>query len=198
MASVGVETGFTKGYINYCKVYAKTMYMPIWTGAVCIPRNVFEEVEGFPQGVKLGEDFLLWIRIAMKYKVVFLNKPLFFYKQDVDGANRGVGKLYKPEEHMLWNLGFLSEEGGTNSDCKQLLDSLRISGLFPYFLSRNYHEVAVQELGKVDWEKQPKNIVERYRQPLALLRMNNHLLIIGAKVKQRIIGLIGLVKRFQS
>ena len=198
VASVGVETGFTKGYINYCKVYAKTMYMPIWTGAVCIPRNVFEEVEGFPQGVKLGEDFLLWIRIAMKYKVVFLNKPLSFYNQDVDGANRGVGKLYKPEEHMLWNLGFLSEEGGANSDCKQLLDSLRISGLFPYFLSRNYHEVAVQELGKVDWEKQPKNIVERYRQPLALLRMNNHLLIIGAKVKQRIIGLIGLVKRFQS
>ena len=46
VASVGVETGFTKGYINYCKVYAKTMYMPIWTGAVCIPRNVFEEVEG--------------------------------------------------------------------------------------------------------------------------------------------------------
>ena len=198
VASVGVETGFTKGYINYCKVYAKTMYMPIWTGAVCIPRNVFEEVEGFPQGVKLGEDFLLWIRIAMKYKVVFLNKPLSFYNQDVDGANRGVGKLYKPEEHMLWNLGFLSEEGGANLDCKQLLDSLRISGLFPYFLSRNYHEVAVQELGKVDWEKQPKNIVERYRQPLALLRMNNHLLIIGAKVKQRIIGLIGLVKRFQS
>lgn len=198
VASVGVETGFTKGYINYCKVYAKTMYMPLTSISVAVPRYVFDNVCGFPDGIKLGEDFLLWIRVAMKYKVVFLNKPLAYYNQDVDEANRGVGKLYKPEEHMLWNLGFLSEEGETNSDCKQLLDSLRISGLFPYFLSRNYHEVAVQELGKVDWEKQPKNIVERYRQPLVLLRMNNHLLIIGAKVKQRIIGLIGLVKRFQS
>ena len=28
VASVGVDSGFDKGYINYCQVYAKTMYMP--------------------------------------------------------------------------------------------------------------------------------------------------------------------------
>ena len=64
VASVGVEDGFDRGYINYCQVYAKTMYMPLWTGAVSIPRIVFEEMQGFPKGIKLGEDFLLWIRIA--------------------------------------------------------------------------------------------------------------------------------------
>ena len=65
VAKIGVEEGFEKGYINYCRVYAKTLYMPLWTGAVCIPRKVFDEMQGFPQGIKLGEDFMLWIRIAL-------------------------------------------------------------------------------------------------------------------------------------
>ena len=43
VASVGVDEGFEKGYIDYCYVYAKTMYMPLWTGAVCSPRPVFED-----------------------------------------------------------------------------------------------------------------------------------------------------------
>src|ERR1035437_6016704 len=32
-ANIGVEKGFERGLINYCRVYAKTMYMPLWTGA---------------------------------------------------------------------------------------------------------------------------------------------------------------------
>ena len=47
IASVAVEPGFEKGYINYCRVYAANMYMPLWTGAVCIPRKVFVKMDGF-------------------------------------------------------------------------------------------------------------------------------------------------------
>ena len=74
VASVGVSPDFEKGFINYCQVYAKSMYMPLWTGAVCVPRKVFDEVHGFPQGITLGEDFLLWIRIALKHKVAFQSR----------------------------------------------------------------------------------------------------------------------------
>ena len=59
VAPIGVDAGFEKGYINYCQVYAKTLAMPLWTGAVCVPRTVFNEFGGFPKGIKLGEDFLL-------------------------------------------------------------------------------------------------------------------------------------------
>ena len=88
VAPIGVDSGFEKGYINYCQVYAKTLAMPLWTGAVSVPRSVFDEMGGFPKGVKLGEDFMLWIHIALKYKVAFLNKSLAYYNQDVDAANR--------------------------------------------------------------------------------------------------------------
>ena len=116
VSPIGVEPGFEKGYINYCQVYAKTLAMPLTSISVAIPRSVFDEMKGFPKGIKMGEDFLLWIRIALKYKTAFLNKPLAYYNQDVDAANRGVGRLHKPAEHMLWNVDFLAEEEKNNPD----------------------------------------------------------------------------------
>lgn len=186
VAPIGVEAGFEKGYINYCKVYAKTLAMPLWTGAVCVPRKVFDEMQGFPKGIKLGEDFLLWIRIALRYKVAFLNKPLAYYNQDVDIANRGVGRLHKPEEHMLWNVGFLAEEEKTNPDYKQLIDNLRTYGLLPYYLSKEYHYAAAQELDKVEWAKQPSAVRRRYKMPVFVLQIRNCIMTWGSIVKTRL------------
>lgn len=189
VAPIGVETGFERGYINYCQVYAKTLAMPLWTGAVCIPRAVFDEMKGFPKGIKLGEDFLLWIRIALKHKVAFLNKPLSYYNQDVDAANRGVGRLHKPAEHMLWNLGLLAEEEKTNPDYKQLIDNLRTYGLLPYYLSKEYHEAARQELAKVDWSRQPAKTRKQYSKPIAVLRLEFALRRIASNCKQCLVNL---------
>lgn len=189
VAPVGVKSGFEKGYIDYCQVYAETLAMPLWTGAVCIPRQVFDEMKGFPQDIKLGEDFLLWIRIALKYKVVFLNKPLSNYNQDVDATNRGVGKLHDPNCHMLWNLSFLEEEERMNASYKRLIDNLRTYGLLPYYVSKEYHEMAQRELDKVDWERQPVRIREQYQQPIGLLRIHYALHCMGSRVKQMLLNL---------
>lgn len=184
VASIGVDDGFVKGYVNYCRVYAKTMYMPLWTGAVCMPRKVFDEMGGFPRGIKLGEDFLLWIRVALKYRVAFLNRPLSYYNQDVDVENRGVGRLHRPKEHMLWNMGFLVDEEMCNPEYKQLVDNLRAYGLLPYYLSKEYHDVAEKELSKIDWDKQPKKVRLRYKQPLWMLKIETIISVIGARIKK--------------
>ena len=191
VATVGVETGFERGYINYCKVYARTMYMPLWTGAVCMPRMVFDEMGGFPKNIKLGEDFLLWIRVALKYKVAFMNKSLAYYNQDVDAVNRGVNKLYRPQEHMLWNVGFLSEEEKNNPDYKQLIDNLRTRGLLPYYLAKDYHEVARKELEKVDWSRQSEKVRKEYQRPRLMLQLKNSVVKIGANAKQKLITVLG-------
>lgn len=184
VAEIGVEKGFEKGCINYCRVYAKTLAMPLWTGAVCVPRRVFDEMQGFPKDIKLGEDFLLWIRIALEYKVAFLNKPLSYYNQDVDVANRGVGRLQSPQNHMLWNLDFLSEEERLNLDFKQLIDNLRTYGLLPYYLSKEYHDTAKKELKKVDWGKQHKKVRRQYQRPLVVLRAEYKVKKLGSAGKQ--------------
>ncbi len=184
VSPIGVEPGFEKGYINYCQVYAKTMAMPLWTGAVCIPRNVFDEMNGFLKGVKLGEDFLLWIHVALKYKVAFLNKSLSNYNQDVDAANRGVGRLYKPEEHMLWNLTDLEPLERIDEDYKHLIDRLRANSLLKYYVSSEYHAAAKQELVKIDWHDKGLRNVFLYRMPRFLVKLIVNARTIGSQVKR--------------
>lgn len=184
VARIGIGEGFEKGYINYFQAYASTMYMPLWTGAVCVPREVFDEMGGFPEGITLGEDFLLWVNIALKHQVAFLNKPLAYYNQDVDAANRGVGRLHNPQAHMLWNLTDLEPLEQTDQDYKQLVDKLRITGLMPYLLDNRYTETTRKELAKVDWDRQPTKVQKMYRMPLWPLRMLDGALRFGSRVKQ--------------
>lgn len=183
VAPVGVEPGFEKGYINYCQVYAKTLAMPLTSISIAIPRRVFDEMKGFPTGIKLGEDFLLWIQIALKYPVAFLNKSLAYYNQDADARWRAVGRLHEPRVHMLWNLGFLEEEEKANPDYKTMIDSIRTFSLLPYLLSRQYREEAQKELAKVDWTKQPGKIWRLYRTPLPFLILRQQVLRLGSIAK---------------
>jgi glycosyltransferase involved in cell wall biosynthesis len=128
LATVGVEKDFSKGIINYFQTYAKTLCMPVWTGAAIVPKKVFEEEHGFKPQLKLGEDFDLWVRIAIKHPVAFLNEPLAYYHQDVEQKNRGVvdNKIYEPATHYIFNLQFLEQAEKENTDLKQLMDNLRV------------------------------------------------------------------------
>lgn len=186
ISPIGVEPEFEKGYINYCQVYAKTLAMPLTSISVAIPRKVFDEMKGFPKGIKLGEDFLLWIHIALKYKVAFLNKPLAYYNQDVDLANRGVGHLYQPEEHMLWNLADLEPLEKTDEDYKKLIDRMRVNGMLKYYVSSKYHSVAKQELAKVDWTNSGLKQHVLFRMPRLLVKLFVDFRTIGSKVKKNI------------
>ena len=180
-------TNTKTGYINYCRSYAKRLQMPLWTGAVCVPRIRFEETGGFRAHLKLGEDFDLWIKLALKYRVAFLNEALSYYYQDSDATWRGVGHLINPKYHMLWNLDYLSEEEKTNPDYKRLIDGLRTYSLLPYYLSDKYRAYAKQELAKVDWRKQPRQTRQLYRLPVWFLKFRRQFLKTGSRIKQRLI-----------
>lgn len=175
------------GYINYCKVYSEGMAMPLTSISVSLKPQVFKEFGGFNSELKLGEDFDLWIRIALKYKVVFLNEPLAYYNQDSNPKWRGIRRLHDPKDHMLWKLSYLEDEERTNPDYKQLVDNLRTYGLFPYYLSSRYRKLAKEELRKVDWEKQPRETRLLYKMPISFLKLRRSFLSIGATIKQWII-----------
>lgn len=186
IAPIGIAKGFERGYINYFKAYSEHLGMPLWPGSVCIPRRVFDEMQGFPEGVKLGEDFLLWVHVALKYKVAFLNQPLSNYNQDVELNNRAVGHLHAPQHHMLWNLKDLENAESTNPDYKVLIDKLRTTGLFRYYISSQYHNIACKELAKVDWLKQSNTVKRRYGMPLFVLRIQNRIMLWGSVFKTKL------------
>lgn len=178
-----VETGI----MNYCQVYAQSLAMPLCTGSIAVSRLAFDALGGFNPKLKLGEDFDLWIRIAIRKDVAFLNEPLFNYNQDVDIAWRGTRHLVNPSHHMLWNLDYLSEEERTNPDYKRLIDSLRTYNLLSYYLSRPFRDIAKKELNKVDWSRQPKKVCRLYSLPIWFLKMRRSFLRAGSKIKQWLI-----------
>ena len=185
-----VETG----YFNYPRAYYEGGAMPVTSISVVIPRKVFDEMGGFPLGVKLGEDFLLWAKIAMQYKVAFLNEALAWYNNDVPATLRATRNLHAPEHHMLFNLGRLGDEAmrreAKGDDWKMLIDKLRVNSLLEYWISKEYHHQAAEELEKVDWTKQPANVKSLYKTPIWILKAKRLIMRWGSFVKQKIIRLM--------
>lgn len=196
LSTIGIENTFEKGLINYCQVYARTLCMPLWTGATVIRKATFESLSGFKEELKFGEDFDLWIRVALRYDVAFLNKPLANYNQDVELKSRAIGNLHKPKHHILWNLEYLASEESTDTELKKLIDNLRVYSLLPYFLNNEYREITRIELNKVDWSKQPASARRTYDTPILILKMIKQIKYIGSRVKQIIIAYFILLMRY--
>jgi len=149
-AQIGVETNFTKGYINYSQVYVKTFYMPFWTGATVVKKGYYQEENGFKPNLKFGEDFDLWVRIATKHKAVLLNKHLSYYNQDVDVSSRAAGgQYYKPNEH------FIFQDYTELMDDKEfvfLFEVLALYVLLPLYIADKYTVEVKSIIKSIHWE----------------------------------------------
>lgn len=196
-----VALNLERGYINYPEAYLQSGSMPVTSITTCMPRKVFDEMRGFPVGIKLGEDLLLWAKTALHYKVAFCEKPLAYYNNDVPASLRATRNLHAPEHHMLLNLEPLEQElarresdspsfrKGQGVGFHLLLDKLRVSGLMDYWLSDEYHNAAAAELAKVDWSKQPKSAKAQYEKPIWFLRAKRRFMQVGSAIKQKMIRL---------
>jgi len=183
-----------RGYMNYPEAYLHGE-MPITSNTACLPRKIFDEMGGFPLGIKLGEDFLLWAKIALHYKVAFCEKPLAYYNNDVPAHLRATRNLHAPKYHKLFNLQEIEKEVRDKSEevrveWKALLDKHRVAELFDYWLSDEYHENAAEELKKVDWAKQPKKAKTMYKRPIWLLKVHRQIMQAGSYCKQKLIKLM--------
>lgn len=172
IAPIGVPQGFEQGIIDYCEVYAKTLCMPLTSISVVIPKHIFDEEKGFKSQLKFGEDFDLWIRIALKHKVILVNKPLAYYNQDVDVNNRGVAvhKIYSPVNHFIFNLDYLYDSEKNNHRLKILLDKLRVYILLKYRMQRAFPKEYSAEIKKVDFSVQPLGVRLQYYLPVWFLK----------------------------
>ena len=172
IAPIGVPQGFERGIIDYCEVYAKTLCMPLTSISVVIPKHIFDEEKGFKSQLKFGEDFDLWIRIALKHQVILVNKPLAYYNQDVDVNNRGVAvhKIYSPVNHFIFNLDYLYDSEKNNHRLKILLDKLRVYILLKYRMQRAFPKEYSAEIKKVDFSVQPLGVRLQYYLPVWFLK----------------------------
>lgn len=192
-----VALNLERGYMNYPEAYLYDLTMPVTSITTCMPRRVLDEMGGFPLGIKLGEDFLLWAKIAIKYKVAFCEKPLAYYNNDIPAHLRATRNLHAPEYSMYFYLDPIEEAIHhtpytihQKETWKSLLDKLRVSGLMDYWLSDEYHDAAAAELAKVDWSKQPKKVKALYKKPIWLLKTKKRIMRVGSFCKQKLVKLV--------
>lgn len=55
---------------NYFEV-ASCSHPPLWTSAVMVKKSAIQSIDGFPIGIKSGEDLLTWARLACKYSIAY-------------------------------------------------------------------------------------------------------------------------------
>ena len=172
-----VALNLHSGYINYPKAYLLGEAMPVCSSAVCIPRSIMDETGGFPENITLGEDFLLWARVALFYPVAFCDKPLAYYNNAVPASIRATCNLHQPEHHMLFHLDIIEsgikklENTQLQSTWYALLDKLRADGLIEFWISDKYHDAAAVELAKVNWTQLPDKEKSPYKKPIWWLKV---------------------------
>ncbi len=69
------ETGILDNYFEV----ACCSHPPLWTSAVMVKKSAIQDIDGFPIGIKSGEDLLTWARMAVKFKIAFTTKPVAIY-----------------------------------------------------------------------------------------------------------------------
>ncbi|GAB2771896.1 glycosyltransferase family 2 protein [Rhabdobacter roseus] len=168
--SLNHETDDFRGYIDYFNAYTHAWWMPLTSISVVIVKSILSELNGFNGQLKFGEDFDLWIRIALAHKVAYLNKPLAYYNQDVASAGRALGgKRWKKEVHFIFNLDYLDEAEQQHPSLKYLLDGLRVRSLLTYYLRGDYQAEVQALLAKIDFSLQSRYYQRIYQMPKFLI-----------------------------
>jgi glycosyltransferase involved in cell wall biosynthesis len=180
-----------RGYLDYFEAYTHKWWMPLTSISIVIRKNVFLNLGGFKEELRFGEDFDLWIRIALNYKIAYSNKALSFYNQDVDQKKRALGKEkhWQPHEHYIFNLDYLSKEEDNNSNLKKLLDGLRVRSLLKYYINEWNKPEVNRILSKVDFNDQPAYFRRIYRCPQNIVKAWFFIKSAGSYIKQNLIRL---------
>jgi len=124
----------------------------LWTSGIAVHNSVFADVGPFDTNIKKGEDTELWIRIGLKYPIVFIWKVLAKYVYDKSGVSRNLTYFFEPYTFEKYAL---NEK--TNPKLKQYLDLNRFSAVIKCKLNGDfktaknlYKEI---DLDKIGWKK---------------------------------------------
>jgi hypothetical protein len=57
---------------------------PFFPSSIAIPKNVYRALNGFPVGIPIGEDRMMWVRLGIKYPIAFSPSRQVLYHRDAE------------------------------------------------------------------------------------------------------------------
>lgn len=100
---------------NYFQV-ANYSHPPISSISIMVKKNAIQSIDGFPLGIKSGEDLITWARLACQYSIAFNTIPLATFifdeqhfnedqrqrmPEEIDYVGSELAKLYKKHQHII-------------------------------------------------------------------------------------------------
>ena len=95
--SAGVPPAPWIGIIpNYFKMIQEGN--PFYTSSIVMSKSVYNNLGGFPLGVRRGEDRMLWVLLAVKYPIAYTQSCQVMYHQEA--VNR-ASNIFQPETKLI-------------------------------------------------------------------------------------------------
>lgn len=149
----------------------------LWTSTAVIHKSVFNDIGNYDEKINRGEDTELWIRIGLKYKIVFIAKVLARHVYDEKSASRASNYFF--ESYTFNKYKNLEKE---NSALKKIMDLNRFSAIIKSKINGDwknskqiYSEINLRNL---NWKKRILLKTPRFLLKI-LMRVNHFLLQIG-------------------
>lgn len=142
---------------DYFKYVAQAQF--IYTSSIAVAAWSIDEIGGFPEGVRNGEDLDLWTRLALQWPVAYSGKVTVNYACGVAGQATGATHGFSTQYPMT--LGAIYAGSGLGVDRRKYLNligarlALGVAGKF--FCQRTLRLEAcfgyLNESGLFDWVK---------------------------------------------
>ena len=137
---------------NYFEV-ASCSHPPMWTSAVMVRKEALLSIDGFPVGIKSGEDLLTWARLACHGKIAYSCRrlSLFILNREISGVPKR-----NPEASDYIESEILKLKGGDVQNINRYVASYLVGK------GMHAHECGLRELAiKCIWRSIclfPKNV----------------------------------------
>ena len=181
------ETENFKGYFSFIRAYSSHWWMPLTSSSVVVSKEALKRGGGFPENIKMGEDFLLWVKLILQNQLAFSNQALSYYNQDSSLKERAsMKKDYSPAEHFIFHLDFLKEKEQADPSLKYLIDGLKVRALHHFYRNRRYRKQAVAMLKDINFSAHPKKYARYYTSPFWMMEMYLKWRNFGVALKRKI------------
>jgi len=131
--------------VNYFKIISKYL-PPINSSNVVIKKELLMERGLFRKGQKQHEDHDLWMRLCVKNEVIFINKPLSFYrKTETDTASN---TYYQASDFLTYLTTLAEVENKLNEEEKTYFEGYTNKFIALTYI-KNYGLYSKEEDGKV-------------------------------------------------
>lgn len=106
-----------------------SLRLPFITSSSCFSRKLFLRLGGFHEGLRLGEDQLLWIRLWLCSDVYLINKSTVDYSVNTPGSVTKVSNSSEILKYLIAIKSVISDEVG-------IPESIRLN--YTRYMSRQY------------------------------------------------------------